>query len=88
MYFVATMVCIEIYSYYLSLLKLLLKHVIAATVRTYDGFIPHRIDPGPSAFFLRTANFTYLFKTSFYIAQTSIGDAFMVHSLAWSEGIA
>lgn len=70
----------EDHSCHSVLLTFLLKHVIVATVRTYDGFITYREDLGPIAYFLKTASFTYLFKTSLYIAQTNIGDAFMVHS--------
>ena len=85
MYIIATVVCDEMYSDHLILLTFLLQHVIVATVRTYDGFISHRIDPGPAPYFLIRANFAFLFKTSLYIAQTSIGDAFMVCLLLWSK---
>ena len=54
------------------------KHVVAAVIRTLDGFITYRDDPGPIAFFLDTSSFSFLFKISFYIAQTVIGDSFVV----------
>lgn len=47
-------------------------------MRTLDGFIAHRDSPGPIAFFLDTSSFSFLFKISFYIAQTIIGDTFVV----------
>lgn len=56
-----------------------LEHIGVNYTRIIQAFIVHRNEPGgPAAFFNELSNFTQIFGSTLYIAQTVIGDSVVV----------
>ena len=55
------------------------KHIGVNFARIFHAFITYRDEPGgPAAYFYHLSSFTNVFGSAIYIAQTLVGDGFVV----------